>query len=53
MSLGGYEVFRASGQLAAPEWPELPFRQLLSIAFKGRFIDTLDHPVLRKLRGEV
>ena len=27
--------------------------ELLKVAFKDRFISSLDHPVLRKLRGEV
>jgi hypothetical protein len=37
---------------AAPEWPDLPFRELLELAFKNFVIDRLDHPVLRRLRGE-
>jgi hypothetical protein len=53
MALGAYDVWDASGQLADPAWPEMPFRELLRVAFKDRFIDRLDHPVLRKLRGEV
>jgi hypothetical protein len=53
LSLGAYDVFEASAQLAEPEWPAIPFRELLRVAFKDRFINTLDHPVLRKLRGEV
>ena len=53
MSLGGYEVFQATGQLPEPEWPDLTLQQVLRVAFKDRFITTLDHPVLRKLRGEV
>jgi hypothetical protein len=52
MSLGAYEVYEAAGQWAAPEWPEMPFQQLLRIAFKDRFIDGLDHPILKRLRGE-
>jgi hypothetical protein len=35
-----------------PTWPDRPFRDLLELAFKGFVIDTLDHPVLKKLRGE-
>ena len=31
---------------------DTPFRDLLAVAFKGRLVDTLDHPVLRRLRGE-
>lgn len=53
MALGAYDVFQASGELAEPAWPETPFRDLLAVAFKGKLIDSLDHPVLRKLRGEV
>jgi len=52
LSLGGYELFEATGQLPEPEWPDLPFRELLRIAFKDRLITTPDHPVLRRLRGE-
>jgi hypothetical protein len=53
MALGAYDVFEAGGQLAEPEWPTVPLRELLRIGFRDRFIDTLDHPVLRRLRGEV
>jgi len=53
MSLGAYEVWEATGDLPEPDWPALPFGELLKIAFRGKYIDTLDHPVLRKLRGEV
>ena len=53
MSLGAYDVFQATGDLPDPEWPDTPFKELLRVAFKDRFIDTLDHPVLRELRGEV
>jgi hypothetical protein len=53
MTLGAYDVWQATGELPAPEWPDKPFRDLLAIAFKGKLIDTLDHPILRKLRGEV
>jgi hypothetical protein len=53
LSLGAYEVHVATGNLPEPEWPDLSFDDLANIAFKGKFITTLDHPVLRKLRGEV
>jgi hypothetical protein len=53
MSLGGYEVFTASGELGAPAWPDLRFKELLRIAFKDRYISDSSHPVLRRLRGEV
>jgi hypothetical protein len=52
MSLGAYEVFEATSSLPEPEWPEIGFQQLLKVAFKDRFIRDLDHPVVRRLRGE-
>lgn len=54
MSLGAYEVFVAAGEnLPEPTWPEVDFQTLLRTAFKGHFIQSFDHPVLRRLRGEV
>jgi len=53
MSLGAYEVFEATGNLPEPEWPDIGFKELLEIAFKDKFIQSLDHPVIRSLRGEL
>jgi hypothetical protein len=53
LSLGAYEIFRATGQLPDPVWPDKTLRELLAVAFHGKLIDSLDHPVLRRLRGEV
>jgi hypothetical protein len=53
-ALGAYDVSYATGELPEPEWPaDLAFRDILRIAFKERFITSVDHPILRKLRGEV
>lgn len=52
MNLGAYEVYEAAGSLGDPEWPKVPFNELLRVAFRDRYIDTLDHPVLKRLRGE-
>ena len=49
--MGGYDMSVANIS-DEPCWPELPFNELLRIAFKGKVIETLDHPVLRRLRGE-
>ena len=51
-SLGAYEVHEAQGDLPDPEWPGLTLQQILEIAFKGRLIESWDHPALRRLRGE-
>jgi hypothetical protein len=53
MSLGAYRIYEAHGDLPEPEWPQESLRDLLSIAFKGRYIDDLDHAVLKRLRGEI
>jgi len=53
MSLGAYDIFEASCTIPEPEWPsDISFPKLLEIAFKGRLVDSLDHPVLKRLRGE-
>jgi hypothetical protein len=53
LSLGGYDVFEAAGNYSEPQWPDLPFVELLRIAFKDHFIESRDHPVWRRLRGEI
>jgi hypothetical protein len=53
MNLGAYEVFQSSGSLSEPEWPDIDFTKILETAFKGRYITDLEHPALRRLRGEV
>ena len=52
MNLGAYDVYRATGDLPEPEWPDVSFHDLLTTAFRNRYIDDLQHPVLRRLRGE-
>jgi hypothetical protein len=51
LSLGAYEQEVAEGNHPEPEWPDMPFQELLRIAFRDRLIDSLDHPVIRQLRG--
>jgi hypothetical protein len=53
MSLGAYDVFTASAQLPEPEWPSHDLRSLLRIAFRDRYIDSDDHPIIAKLQGRV
>jgi hypothetical protein len=52
-NFGGYRVRDANGRLAEPIWPKESFNDLLKLAFRGRVISTLDHPVVRKLQGAV
>jgi hypothetical protein len=53
ISLGAYEVFEATGKLPEPTWPDLPFPEILKIAFRDYIVDRIDHPVVRRLRGAV
>jgi hypothetical protein len=53
MHLGAYDTFYATADLPEPTWPDKTFGELLEIAFKDKYIKTLDHIVLRKLRGEL
>jgi hypothetical protein len=53
MPLGAYDVFQATGDFPDPEWPDVGFKALLDVAFKDRFIDSLEHPVVKRLRGEL
>ena len=51
-SEGMYQILEATGSHPEPKWPELTFRQILELGFgKGRLIDSVDHPFMKKLRG--
>ena len=53
-SNGGYLITKASNaQLPDPKWPTESLEDLIEKAFDRYYIDTIDHPVLRRLRGEV
>jgi hypothetical protein len=51
MRLRAYEVFQAENSIPDPEWPDLSFDAITRIAFKDRVITSLDHPVVKRLRG--
>ena len=42
-NLGAYVMSVAQGQLSEPVWPDVPWNQLVSIAFKQKIIDSPDH----------
>jgi hypothetical protein len=54
-ALGAYEIIDRDDPIPEndPVWPDLTFAELLSIGFRkvGRFVDSFDHPVIKKLRG--
>jgi hypothetical protein len=51
MSAGCYDTSVAASQEIQPVWPSESYKDLLALAFRGRVIDTPDHPVLQELRG--
>lgn len=53
MTANCYVPFVAQGDLPEPTWPEESLPELMRLAFKDRYIETLDHPVLKRLRGEI
>jgi hypothetical protein len=53
MELGGYQPEPAGGNLPDPVWPEMTLKEILRVAFRDRVISDWNHPVLRRLRGEV
>jgi hypothetical protein len=53
MNLGAYDIFQAESVIADPEWPQLAFWELIKIAFRDHLVDRIDHPVIKRLRGQV
>jgi len=53
MGLGAYDVYQATADIPEPQWPDTTLDALVEIAFRQHVIDDLDHPVLRRLRGEL
>jgi hypothetical protein len=53
MGVGAYEYYEATGNLGDPAWPgDLSFEDILGIAFKNdRLIESLEHPLIQRLRG--
>jgi hypothetical protein len=51
MGLGAYEIFVAEGPIREPNWPDISYQELIRLAFRDRLITSLDHPVVKRLRG--
>jgi hypothetical protein len=52
MNLGAYEVYKAD-YTDKPEWPEgMGYWDLIKIAFRDYLIISVDHPVIKRLRGK-
>ena len=53
MDIGGYDVSQAEALLSAPEWPDHDIEKLIEVAFRGKIIQSLEHPVVESLLGRV
>lgn len=53
MSGGAYDVFEALSDLAPPEWPDYGLDALVEVAFRGKIIKDLEHPVIQSLLGKI
>ena len=53
MHTGSYDVYEAEGALPEPEWPAHGIDALVEVAFRGKIITSLDHPVVQSLLGRV
>ena len=53
MQMGGYDVYEAGGELPEPEWPNHTVETLIEVAFRGKIITSLDHPVVQSLLGRI
>lgn len=50
---GMYRTICATGECEEPLWPDATMEGLLEKAFRGKMIASEDHPVVKKLRGEL
>ena len=53
MAMGGYNVFEAQVSLPEPDWPEHDIHKLVEVGFRGKVIQSLDHPVVQGLLGRI
>ena len=50
-NVGGYVPAVAKLDTTEPVWPKQSLKELFMISFKGKLIDTPEHPIVKKLRG--
>lgn len=52
-TVGAYDVMQATSLVEEPAWPELGFSELVNLAFRDKLIDSVGHPIVKRLRGEM
>lgn len=53
MDSGMYDTHVAQGEIPEPIWPDKTLSELLQLCFQSRLIDSVGHPILQRLRGEL
>ena len=48
-----YDVYEAQNDLPEPEWPAHDIDALVQVAFRGRIVTSLDHPIVQSLLGRI
>jgi hypothetical protein len=48
----GYDFRPRQCEIPDPDWPTTSFGEILKIAFRGRFIDSWDHEIMKDLQGK-
>ena len=48
-----YDVYEAQNDLPEPEWPAYDIDALVQVAFRGRIVTSLDHPIVQSLLGRI
>jgi len=51
-SSNGYIIETPMTSPSPAVWPELSFTEMLETAFGARYVDSLNHPLVKKLRGD-
>jgi hypothetical protein len=53
MHVGAYDIYVAEGTLPEPVWSAHDMDALVQVAFRGKIITSLDHPVVQSMLGRV
>jgi hypothetical protein len=48
-----YEAEEPVAKFPSPQWPEKDFESIVQIAFKDRYIDSVNHIIVKQILGEV
>src|SRR5215203_2502436 len=51
MTMGTYRLYEPPVVHPNPVWPNKTLEELLEVALAGKVIESLDHPLVRRLRG--